>query len=249
MLSPAEVEFFKDQGYLKVERLLEAPRIAELRALADAELDKARKSAGQSKLDILEGKNYADTPAVFRLSRVMARHEAFKSVALDPLVADDVRALVGNDARVCINRHNMMIVKAAHVGRQVDWHQDGFNWGNDGIVSMMVFLDDATVANGCLEIIPGLHKRGLLPSAQNNAGNGLDLNRPEIAAWTRQALPVPANAGDAIFFHSCTPHFSRANSSEFSRRNLVFAYVSGSDMRTSNVPIESLELASTVAAS
>jgi len=172
----------------------------------------------------------------------MARNEAFKAVALDPVVADSIRGLVGNDARVCVNRHNMMIVKAAHVGRQVDWHQDGFNWGNDGIVSLMVFLDDATTANGCLEIVPGVHKRGLFASAINNAGNGLDLNRPENAALTRQAVPLAANAGDGLFFHSCTPHFSRANSSERSRRNLVFAYVSGSDMRTSGVPIEALEL-------
>src|SRR5579862_5586046 len=109
MLSSTEIDFFKDQGYLKIEGLLDSVRVAELRALADAEVEKARKSAGQSKLDILETKAYAETPAVFRLSRVMARHDAFKSVALDPLVAEDIRGLVGSDARVCVNRHNMMI--------------------------------------------------------------------------------------------------------------------------------------------
>lgn len=250
MLSSTEIDFFKDQGYLKIEGLLDAARVAQLCALADAEVEKARKSAGQSKLDILESKSYADMPAVFRLSRVMARHDAYKAVALDPVVADDVRALAGHDARVCVNRHNMMIVKAARVGRQVDWHQDGFNWGNDGIVSLMVFLDDAKTDNGCLEIIPGVHKRGLFPSAENNAGIGLDLSRPEIAALTRQAVPLAANAGDGLFFHSCTPHFSRANSSERSRRNLVFAYVSGSDMRTNpgNTPIETLEFPEAIVA-
>jgi len=242
MLSPTEIAFFKDQGYLKVEGVLSAARVAELRSLADSEVEKARMSAGQSKFDILETKTYADTPAVFRLSRVMGRHETFKSVALDPVVAEDIRGLIGNDARVCVNRHNMMIVKAARVGRQVDWHQDGFNWGNDGIVSLMVFLDDATIANGCLEIIPGAHKRGLLASAENNAGHGLDLSRPENAALTRQAVPLAAKAGDGLYFHSCTPHYSKANASENSRRNLVFAYVSGSDMRHSGVPIEALDL-------
>ena len=66
--------------------------------------------------------------------------------------------------------------------------------------------------------------------------------RPEIAALTRQAVPLAAKAGDGLYFHSCTPHYSRANASENSRRNLVFAHVSGSDMRHSGVPIEALEL-------
>jgi phytanoyl-CoA hydroxylase len=243
MLMPAEIEFFKSQGYLVVNGILSPERVALLKSLAESERARAR-SASRGEHDVLEKSAYGPEPEVFRLSRVMARHAEFQNVALDPRVSADVRALVGEDAEVCINRHNMMIVKAARVGRQVDWHQDGWNWGHDNIVSLMVFLDDSTPSNGCLEVIPGVHRLGLLPKTDNGAGFGLDLSRPEAQALARQAVPVPIKAGDGLFFHSCLPHFSRANNSEHSRRNLVFAYVSAKEKRTppGGSPMETLPL-------
>ncbi|HYF52393.1 MAG TPA: phytanoyl-CoA dioxygenase family protein [Planctomycetota bacterium] len=243
MLKQTEVEFFKSQGYLLMQDVLTAEQLARLRDIAEAERARAR-TAARTENDILETKAYGNEPEVFRLSRVMARHEEFRAVAIHPRVCAAVRELLGGDAEVCINRHNMMLVKAARVGRQVDWHQDGWNWNNDGMISFMVFLDDATPQNGCLEIIPGAHKNGLLPCAQSGVGRGMDLARPEIAALVRQAVPVPVKAGDGLFFHSCLPHFSKANTSEFSRRNLVFAYVSanGKQGLMGSAPIESIPL-------
>jgi phytanoyl-CoA hydroxylase len=244
MLSGTEVDFFKDQGYLKLPGLLSASRVDGLRQLSESEFAKARSQA-RSEWDLLENKPTEEMQAVYRLSRVMARHPGFQSVAFDSQLVAAMRQLAGSDAVVCVNRHNMMIVKAARVGRQIDWHQDGWNWEHDNIISAMVFIDDSTIENGCLEIIPGVHKRGLLPMAKTGGvGCGMDLSNPEMAALTNQSVPVECRAGDALLFHSCTPHFSKANASERSRRNLVFAYVSASDKRpdAGNTPIDALEL-------
>jgi phytanoyl-CoA hydroxylase len=243
MLSSTEVEFFKDQGYLKIAGLLSPTRIDQLRQLSESEFAKAT-SQSRSQWDLLESKPAEQNQAVFRLSRVMARHPGFQAVAFDSQLVTGLRQLIGGDSVVCINRHNMMIVKAARVGRQIDWHQDGWNWGHDNIISAMIFIDDSTFENGCLEIIPGVHKRGLLPMAESGIGRGMDLNNPEMAALVHQAVPIECRAGDALLFHSCTPHFSKANASDRSRRNLVFAYAAADDCRPNpaNVPMEYLPL-------
>ena len=77
-----------------------------------------------------------------------------------------------------------------HITARIAWHQDGWNWSHDNIISAMIFIDDSTVGNGCLEVIPGVHKRGLLPMARNGVGCGMDLQRPEMLALTRQTVPV-----------------------------------------------------------
>jgi len=245
MLHQTEIDFFHAQGYLLMANVLSAEQIVRLREIAEAERARAR-SALRTANDVLETSAYGGEAEVFRLSRVMARHADFHAAATEPRICAAVALLLGPDSEVCVNRHNMMIVKAARVGRQVDWHQDGWNWGNDAMVSFMVFLDDSTPQNGCLEIIPGAHRNGLLPCTDNGAGHGLDTSRPEIAALVRQVVPVPVKAGDGLFFHSCLPHYSKANNSECSRRNLVFAYVSAKDKRghMGAAPIESIPLSS-----
>ncbi|MCW8130550.1 MAG: phytanoyl-CoA dioxygenase family protein [Planctomycetota bacterium] len=242
MLNEYETAFFRDQGYLNLGRVLDDARLAELRALADAELAKAQSDARGS-WDLLEAPA-AGRAAVFRLSRVMARHPAFQAVAQDERVAEAVRAAVSPDAVVCVNRHNMMVVKAPRVGRQIDWHQDGVNWGHARMVSFMVFLDDAGVENGCLEVIPGAHKLGLLRTVKTAVGEGMDVHDPLQAALIRQAVPLCARAGEGLLFHSALPHFSKANASERYRRNLTFAYVSDADraLPSGMAPIEALPL-------
>jgi ectoine hydroxylase-related dioxygenase (phytanoyl-CoA dioxygenase family) len=223
---------------------LDDARLAELRAITDAELAIAA-SEQRGQWDLLENAPGAARSAVFRLSRVMARHPAIQAVAQDERVAEAVRVLVGPDAVLCVNRHNMMVVKAPRVGRQIDWHQDGVNWGHARMVSFMVFLDDASVENGCLEVVPGAHKYGLFPTVKTNVGEGMNVHDPLQAALLRQAVPLCTKAGEGLFFHSCMPHFSKANGSNHYRRNLTFAYVAEADKAAAAggmAPIVSLAL-------
>ena len=81
MLTKQEVSFFNDQGYLKLTDVLSGTEVARLRALADRELAGARNPATRGEWDIIEAEDSQDKDArqtaVYRLSRIMARHEAF----------------------------------------------------------------------------------------------------------------------------------------------------------------------------
>ncbi|MGI8756276.1 MAG: phytanoyl-CoA dioxygenase family protein [Acidimicrobiales bacterium] len=83
-------------------------------------------------------------------------------------------------------------------------------------VSCMVAVDDATVGNGCLEVVPACHQRVL---ATDDAGC---IARNALARLCWQSVEVPA--GWTLWFHSRTPHRSGPNRSSRPRRALYPTY-------------------------
>lgn len=225
MLSATKTQFFREQGYLMIRGLLEPEHLESVRSAADRELDRARDPARRREWDILE----PGETAVYRLSRMLDRGGVFRSVAAHPRVVEAVTAILGADAEVCTNRHNMLIAKAPHVGSAFEWHQDGFSWGHNNLVTLMVLLDAATRANGCLEIVPGIHRGYLANTPAGKLQWTMDTRDTVVRDLISQAVPVEGEAGDAILFHCLTPHCSAPNRSERGRRSLSFAYVAHRD--------------------
>jgi len=65
----------------------------------------------------------------------------------------------------------MFMNKPARKGTLLPWHQDGGEgWGldRDPLATLWTALDPATVSNGCVQIIPGSHKLGLLSKRSKN---------------------------------------------------------------------------------
>ncbi|HEY5663776.1 MAG TPA: phytanoyl-CoA dioxygenase family protein [Ilumatobacter sp.] len=88
-------------------------------------------------------------------------------------------------------------------------------------ISVMVPLDPATSASGCLWFAPG-HGRGRLPT---EAGNRI---APEVVAQLAWQ-PVEAHPGDLVVFDSYAPHHSGTNTTDRSRVALYLTYNAASD--------------------
>jgi ectoine hydroxylase-related dioxygenase (phytanoyl-CoA dioxygenase family) len=80
-------------------------------------------------------------------------------------------------------------------------------------VTALVTIDPATIENGCLEIVPGRHREGLI---------GQEWNPLDETSLSLQ--PVPTAPGDAIFFDSFVPHASKPNFTSVPRRLLYLTY-------------------------
>ncbi|MEM7752559.1 MAG: phytanoyl-CoA dioxygenase family protein [Pseudomonadota bacterium] len=98
----------------------------------------------------------------------------------------------------------------AHVGG-TDWHQDRAvaleEADETNMVTVWLAITDATVENGCLQVIPS--ETELLahcPQKQTSIAPGL--------IDTGQAKPLPVKAGGAVLFHPMTPHASLPNRSQ-----------------------------------
>jgi len=217
------VKSFPTDGFLLVPSILDpsvarnavdqaSELLAEIEALGEPQPDVQYESAIDPR---------TERHAIRRVSRILDRRPAFRAVATHRNVVQWMRALLGDDeCELCLNRHNMMIVKPARFGSENVWHADAGSWLNDRLVSFMYLLDPATRENGCLEVVPGSHRFGI-----PHQGEGLlDLTSDENARWVEKGIAVEMNPGDGLFFHSGLLHYSAANHSSQSRRNLIFAY-------------------------
>lgn len=97
----------------------------------------------------------------------------------------------------------------AHI-TATDWHQDRAVAHEEGdatrMVTVWLAITDATVDNGCLQVIPGKPRMyPHCPRKQTGIAEGF--------IDPSQALPLPVNAGGAVLFHPLTPHASLVNRS------------------------------------
>ena len=113
------------------------------------------------------------------------------------------------------------------------WHQDShyYNEPRPGqkvgyseashIVTVWVPLVDATVDNGCIWVMPGSHRWGLI-----DAGRGEDMNVRTTEEIEQRGTPTPLEmaAGDVLFLTNLTFHTSKMNHTDSSRWSIDFRY-------------------------
>jgi ectoine hydroxylase-related dioxygenase (phytanoyl-CoA dioxygenase family) len=117
-------------------------------------------------------------------------------------------------------------------GSPFPWHQDTPYWAFgcehvDRLVSLQIYLDDATRENGCLWVIPGSHARGVLPVFSDRGTLGrlyTDLGQVEASGAAADPLAIEAPAGSAVFFSGDIVHGSQTNRTQQSRRALILTY-------------------------
>ena len=160
-------------------------------------------------------------PRLRRIINPYERHQAFRAVAHDPRIVDRVESLLGPDLDL---QHSKLNMKPARVGSPVHWHQDlaYYPHTNEGVLAVLVYIDDATEANGCLQVLPGLNRRYFDHHHPDGAFAGRITEAVELEPRT-----LPAPAGSAIFLHGLTPHSSLPNRSGADRRTLILAYRAG----------------------
>lgn len=211
-----ELKSYEENGYLKIGRILSDEELEIVRAAGE------RTIAEQSGELIME--EGTDTPVIKRVSKLVERDKAFMGAATHPKVLKYLKVLLGTpQIELCTNRHNMLIVKQAFYGSEFPWHQDAGSWMCNKFITLMVLLDDATIDNGCLQVIPGIHRH---PDYQNPEPGWMDLSvEMNQKMLTYPKVHIECKAGEGYFFGALTPHHSPPNTSPNDRRSLNFAYI------------------------
>jgi phytanoyl-CoA hydroxylase len=76
------------------------------------------------------------------------------------------------------------------------------------ILTVWLPLNEATVANGCLQVVPGSHQGALVPQCPGPFGAEI----PARLVEQDRALPLPMRAGSLLLMHQRTVHSSLDNS-------------------------------------
>lgn len=219
MLTRDQINDYDERGFLAVEQVLPPDWIEEARAVVDDFVEQSRQVAEHTAIFDLEPGHTAAAPRVRRLKEPCAIHPVFDRISRSAAILDIVADLIGPEIRYQGSKLNM---KAAAFGSPVEWHQDFafYPHTNDDLLAVGVALDDCTLENGCLLMIPGSHRGPILDHHQDGVFVGaIDVEREQVDV--SRAAPVTVRAGGITLHHTRMLHASAPNISALPRRLLL----------------------------
>ncbi len=157
-----------------------------------------------------------------KMTRLAYHDELFESVARKTEIVDVVEQLLGPNIKLY---GDQLMMKPRFHGTVTDWHQDCPAWPfflPQQAVSAWVALDDATVDNGCMTLIPGSHKWG--PISRDYVDDFLAMKE------VPDPVSVEVKTGDCMFHNGLTLHRTGANTTANRRRGWAIHYITAETM-------------------
>jgi hypothetical protein len=211
---------FVEQGYAVFPGALAGEALALLRDECDAFV--AREDARMDALGV-------DTIGISHRGKRYFANECqrvapqLRGILFSETMAELCRATIGDTAYFFFDQY---VVKGPEGGLPFSWHQDsGYVVGNGGppdhapYVTCWCPLDDATIENGTVRLMPGSHRGGILPHDRQPGSNDL-VGAPAEA----EGIIVEAKAGDIVAFSSLLLHATGANRTDRARRVYLAQY-------------------------
>lgn len=241
-LTPQQVQFFHEEGYLIVPDVFDPADLEPLRQELHREINR--------KVEALkaEGKlqdTHADLDFDHQLAAIqrdskengdaVSRHleglrgggfhapEMFEVISHPKLMAK-VGSLLGTGEIVASSVYRIR-PKLPNLGRGiVPWHQDSGYFAahcdNHLIITCWVPLVDATVENGCMQILPRTHQGKVATHHTGGNAGFLVIKDEDLPDDPRKSITAACPRGGVVFMTNRTPHCSTPNYSDHIRWSL-----------------------------
>jgi phytanoyl-CoA hydroxylase len=219
----AQVNQFRDQGYLAVDTFFDSQETSALRA----ELDRLR--AGGAFRNVStdgDGKTPSQSKLNLQICPLYNRSDFFRALPFAPKVKFAVSQLIGDPVVLHLDQ---VFLKPARHGSGTNWHQDNAYFAIDDPMrgtAMWTAVHAATIANGTIEIIPGMANEKLEHSRDPHSDHHIRCYPDE-----RRAIPIELPAGGVVFFAYGTPHCTRANQTDADRAGLAYHFLNASQLK------------------
>jgi phytanoyl-CoA hydroxylase len=225
------VSEYDRQGYVIIPDALSADMIAAARAEATAICRGLRGDIN----GVMPAREQDEDAAVLR--RYLCIHFPHKisplmlDIARLPAVLDVLVEVIGPNVKMM---QSMLFIKSEGKPGQA-WHQDEAHipTRDRSLTAVWIALDDATVENGCLWVIPGSHRSGVLHPVREQNDPRFDCTQEAYDFGYREddAVPVELPAGAALVFDGYLLHRSLPNTANHGmRRALVNHYMSAESL-------------------
>jgi len=218
MLTPAQIDSYHQDGYVQIPGMFNQSEIDLLYGVATDD------SVVSNSFD-LNDQNGKKTKLTLWFT---AGDDSFGLMSRSARLVQGVQSLLG-PGEVC-HFHSKVMQKEPRVGGAWEWHQDYGYWYKNGflypedMVSVMVALTDATIENGCLQVLKGTHKMQRIEHHFAGEQQGADMDFVQEAEKVSELIYCELKAGDVLFFHPNVLHRSEANLSDTARWSVISAY-------------------------
>ncbi len=216
-LTPEQVRFFKEEGYLLFDKsVFPQPKFDALKNHFEERVVEFCKKTGKSP-EHFDVPHFEDTKLFEWL--------------FDDSVLDIVESLIGPDIALWSSH---FIAKPPGVGKRVPWHEDSAYWGRVldpmEVVTVWLAIDPSMPANGCMKVIPRTHHNGY---SQYEAVK--DASKEVFTTEIKKDLIDESKAVNCVLqpnhcsiHHAKLIHGSDANTSNMRRCGYTMRYVPAS---------------------
>ena len=222
MISAAEVETYRREGYLVLPDVLTLAEVAALQRVTDEFVERSRAVTNHTEMFDLED---GHTPSEPRLRRIISPHlwhSVYAELVRHPRIVAALCALWGPNVRFDQSKLNM---KSADFGSPVEWHQDWafYPHTNDDLAAVGVMIDDVGEDNGPMLVLPRSHTGPIYDHhADGRFCGAIDVSRSNLDVSC--AVPCLGCAGTITIHHARLIHGSATNRSARPRRFLLHQY-------------------------
>jgi ectoine hydroxylase-related dioxygenase (phytanoyl-CoA dioxygenase family) len=212
-ITPEQAQQYDDLGYFVVEDAFDAEtmqRVDNELVPGDAAVKTFLANAPEGRFSVAG----LDTQTV--APHAVTRSAYLRTFVAHPLLAGIARDLVGPNVRLYWDQS---VYKQPHSAEPVLWHQDnGYTYIEpQAYLTCWIALTDATPENGCVSVMPRVHRDGTLAHRTTPVGE-------ECWGDWEAAVDVPVRAGSIVVFSSLTPHATKRNTTDDVRKAYIVQY-------------------------
>jgi len=220
VISDRDVAFYRGNGYLLVENVLDRSTRARMKEVIADLVAKAKGVVEHDNVYDLEPSHTPQAPRVRRIKKPHSVHPIFWEFAKSPALMEVCTRLLGPNVRLHGSKLNM---KDPKYGSPVEWHQDWafYPHTNDDLLAIGVMLDDVELENGPLMVLPGTHKGPVYNHHADGRFCGA-IDPISVKLPYDKAVAVTGKAGSASFHHVRLVHGSAQNTSSKPRQLLLY---------------------------
>lgn len=221
-------QFWRD-GVLIVEDAVSDAELAKLREVFAGWVEESRNHTddygetldGRPRFDLQPGHN-AKTPGLRRVQSPEEVSDVYAHVMRNARMVDVVAELIGPAIKF---HHGKVNSKLPGTATKVKFHQD-FPFQpmtNDDMVTALLFVDDVTLENGPLEVVPGSHTGPLYTLWHSGVFTGA-VSDDVLAEHEDKIFKCTGKAGSVCLMHSSLLHGSAPNLSAAARTLYIATY-------------------------
>jgi len=228
VLTDRQMKQYLEDGYVIIRGVLddaEVAKVKRLQAKIEARIDAhgaTNFAVGESnyQFEKIDSPDGVDRAALRAVKNPHFEEPDFTEVAASDKILDFVEDLIGHEVYI---HSSKVFFKAAHGGRRKPWHQDWAYWShmNQQQVTVWMAIDPSTRENGCIEVLPGSHKKGHVEHYR-----GEDYMIHEELVDKDAVVYAEMAPGDVLFFNVLTLHASAPNNSEKGRLCCIIDFYS-----------------------